>query len=209
MTGLFITFEGVDGCGKSTQMRMLAEHLTEKGYDCLLTREPGGCKIAEDIRPILLDPANKNMHDKTEALLYAAARMQHIEEVILPALAKDKIILCDRYIDSNIAYQAYGRKLGKDYILSINEHAINHAMPDATLLFMVPPKNAFGRMSEAKEMDRLEQENMAFFERVYKGYEQTALEEPQRIIKINASGTKFETQDIVRQTIDALLAGKN
>ncbi|MGI6665573.1 MAG: dTMP kinase [Christensenellaceae bacterium] len=206
--GLFITFEGVDGCGKSTQMRFLAEHLQNKGYECVLTREPGGCKIAEEIRAILLDPENKGMNSKAEVLLFAAARIQHIDEVILPALREGKIVLCDRYLDSNFAYQGYGRELGEAYVLQANEYALTHAMPDATLFFAYPPENAFARMNEAKEMDRLEQENAAFFKRVYEGFVKVAEENKERIISIDPSGNKFETQEKVQYEIMKLFQRK-
>jgi len=204
--GLFITFEGVDGCGKSTQMRFLSEHLERLGYNCVLTREPGGCSISEQIRSILLSVENKNMDCRTEALLYAAARVQHINEVIMPAVAEGKIVLCDRFLDSSIAYQGYGRGLGKEFVLGINAYAMNNAMPDATFFFECPPKSAFTRMNPAKQMDRLEQETMTFFERVFAGYQAIAAEEPARVIKIDASGSKYETSQKVKAIAEKRIA---
>ena len=117
MKGLFITFEGVDGCGKSTQMRFLSEYLTKRGIEPVLTREPGGCNISEQIRDMVLDIENREMGDRTEALLYAAARAQHVEEVVRPAVKAGKIVLCDRFIDSSLAYQGVGRGLGIDKVM--------------------------------------------------------------------------------------------
>ena len=138
--GLFITFEGVDGCGKSTQMRFLSEYLEELGVEHILTREPGGCPVAEEIRQILLSKEDKDMEDMTEALLFAAARVQHIEQVIKPALAEGKVVLCDRYLDSSVAYQGYGRLLGEDTVLNVNRYAVEHCMPDVTFFSTIARK---------------------------------------------------------------------
>ena len=140
MRGLFITFEGVDGCGKSTQMSLLSEYLSEKGIDAVLTREPGGCPISEKIREILLSKESGEMTDYTEAMLYAAARVQHIDEIILPSVQNGSVVLCDRYIDSSVAYQAYGRGLGLDTVMQINRYAAEKCMPDYTLMFDVSPE---------------------------------------------------------------------
>ncbi len=199
--GFFFTFEGIDGCGKSTQMRFLAEYLQSEGFDYILTREPGGCPIAEQIREILLNVANKSMDYQTEALLYAAARVQHIKDVIVPAVKEGKIVLCDRFLDSSIAYQGYGRELGETFVREINAYALAHAVPDATFFFECSPARAFSRMNPAKQMDRLEQENMAFFERVFAGYEAIAAAEPKRVIKIDALGSKYETRDKLRMLV--------
>lgn len=193
--GLFITFEGVDGCGKSTQMKLIAEKLRENGIEPVITREPGGCPISEQIRALLLDVNNKEMNIRTEVLLYAAARVQHIKEVILPAIRQGKIVLCDRFLDSSLAYQGYGRQLGEDEVLLANSYAKTHAVPDLTLFFACPPESAFHRMNEHKEMDRLEQENMTFFSRTFYGYESLAGREPERIMRIDALGAKQETHE--------------
>ncbi|MBS5644556.1 MAG: dTMP kinase [Clostridiales bacterium] len=204
--GKFLTFEGVDGCGKSTQMRFLSEYLQEKGLECVVTREPGGCRISEQVREILLDVENKGMEDMTEALLYAAARVQHIEEVILPAIRAGKLVLCDRYIDSSVAYQGYGRQLGAEAILRINQYAADHCMPDLTFFFDYKPAKAFQRMNPHKEMDRLEQEGEDFYDRVYKGFREIWKANPARVRRIDVSGTKFETRDRMRALIDEVLA---
>ncbi len=205
MKGLFITFEGVDGCGKSTQMRFLAEYLTEGGYNPLVTREPGGCPIAEQVRGILLDINNGEMCDSTEALLYAAARAQHVAEVISPAVADGRIVLCDRFVDSSLAYQGVGRELGIEKILQINEFAINGIMPDYTFFLDFPPELAFKRMNEKKVHDRLETQDEAFYAKLYGGFAQLAERWPERILRIDASGDKFRTRGIVREKMKEIL----
>lgn len=203
--GLFITFEGVDGCGKSTQMRFLSEYLGELGYDLLLTREPGGSEISEKIRHIVLDVENGEMTDRTEALLYAAARAQHVEQVIAPAMAAGKIVLCDRFIDSSLAYQGIGRGLGIEQIMEINRFAMGDIMPDKTFFLDFPPHLAFERMSKKRVHDRLETQDEAFYTGLYDGFVKLAGMFPRRILRINASGTKFETQDIVRGEMRGIL----
>ena len=130
--GAFISLEGGDGSGKSTQLKLLTDYLTENGYDCVFTREPGGTKISEKIREIILDAANKEETDETEALLYAAARAQLVKEVIIPSVKNGKIVVCDRFIDSSVAYQGYARGLGKDFVDKINSYPIEYCMPDVT-----------------------------------------------------------------------------
>ena len=146
--GLFITFEGIDGCGKSTQLNLLYEYLRGKGYDVKLTREPGGSSIGEKIREILLDKSNSDMTDVTEALLYAASRDQHVSTVIKPALEEGKIVLCDRFIDSSEAYQGFGRGLGSEYIHEINGKVMNN-LPDITFYFKLSPEEAAKRIAKA------------------------------------------------------------
>ena len=205
--GLFITFEGVDGCGKSTQMRFLAEYLIEeKGMDVVLTREPGGCSVAEQIREILLDKQNSEMNGYTEALLYAAARVQHIDEVILPAVRAGKIVLCDRYLDSSIAYQGYARGIGIERVLQMNRYAVENCMPDWTIFMDYHPKKAFSRMNPAKERDRLELEDGAFFEKVYEGFQKAAELAPERIMKIQVEGSKWETKEKIAALCDHFLS---
>lgn len=206
--GFFITFEGVDGCGKSTQMRFLNEYLNEIGIETVVTREPGGCAISEKIRELLLSKENREMQAYTEALLYAAARVQHIEEVILPAMREGKIVLCDRYIDSSIAYQGFGRELTIEKVLEINRYAVEHCMPDATFFLEYAPEQAFVRMNEEKEHDRIESEPDAFFKRVFDGFKITAELFQERIIKINPCGSKYETHEIIKARAIALLKEK-
>ncbi len=205
MKGLFITFEGVDGCGKSTQMRFLAETLEEQGHDLLLTREPGGCAISEKIRGLLLDVEHDEMNDKTEALLYAAARAQHVEQVIKPAVAQGKIVLCDRFIDSSLAYQGVGRGLGLDAIMTINRFAIGDAMPHKTFFLDFPPHLAFERMSKRRELDRLEMQDEAFYLKLYEGFDLLAQRDPQRILRMDVSGDKFSTREKVYAKMQEIL----
>ncbi len=199
MNGLFITFEGADGCGKSTQLRLLAEYLEENGAEVVRTREPGGSFVAEKIRAILLDNENAEMDAMTEALLYAAARAEHVRRVIKPALQAGKVVLCDRFIHSSLAYQGYGRELGVPLVRRINEPAIDGCMPDITVFINVPPDRAFSRMNEHKQHDRLESESLSFHERVFEGF--TELSRESGMILIDAIGTKYETQDIIRQRL--------
>ena len=203
MKGLFIAFEGPDGCGKSTQIRFLTEYLCEQGLDVVCTREPGGSPIAEKIREVILDRANTGMTALTEALLYAAARAEHVRQVIGPAIEAGKVVLCDRFVDSSIAYQGYGRSLGAKTVWRINEPAVDGYMPDVTIFMNVPPERAFARMNENKQYDRLEIEDISFHQRVYEGYMEL-IQKP-GVIVIDAHGTKYETRDIIRGKIESVL----
>lgn len=209
MKGLFITFEGVDGCGKSTQMRFLAEHLQERGIQPVLTREPGGCSIAEQVRGIVLDIDNAEMCDNTEALLYAAARAQHVAEVIRPAVERGEIVLCDRFVDSSLAYQGVGRGLGIEKIWEINQFAIDGLMPHKTFFLDFPPELAFQRMSKKRIHDRLETQDKEFYLALYNGFVSLAERWPERFIRIDASGSKFDTREIVRAEMDRILDERN
>ena len=203
MAGLFIAFEGADGCGKSTQVRLLSEFLTAQGADVLSTREPGGCPISERIRDIVLDRNIENMSPETEALLYAAARAQHVYEVIRPAVTAGRIVLCDRFIFSSLAYQGFGRNLGVKEVRAINEFAVSGCMPDVTVFINIPPERAFERMNELKVHDRIEREDISFHERVFEGF--TKLSKSENIISIDAGGTKFETHEIIKQKLLPIL----
>ncbi|MEG0783887.1 MAG: dTMP kinase [Christensenella sp.] len=204
--GLFITFEGVDGCGKSTQMRYLAEYLAEScGLSPVLTREPGGCNISEKIRDLVLDIENDEMGDRTEALLYAAARAQHVGEVIAPAVAEGRIVLCDRFIDSSLAYQGVGRKLGVAEVMDINRFAMGNTMPDKTFFLDFPPHSAFERMSKKRVHDRLETQEEEFYIMLYNGFVKLSEMYPERILRIDASGDKYATQEILREKMIGIL----
>lgn len=189
--GRMISFEGTDGCGKSTQMRLLAEYLAQRGYEVVSTREPGGCSISERVREIILSLDSRGMSAECEALLYAAARIEHVRQVILPALKMGKIVLCDRFLDSSIAYQAYGRELGEDFIRQINRAAIEAVTPDSTLLFDIDRASAKARMANGAPLDRLELEREEFFDRVARAYDRIARAEPERIHRID-SGRSVE-----------------
>ena len=190
--GKFITYEGCDGCGKSTQLKLMSEYLTQKGIAHVFTREPGGGKISEAIREILLNGKNAEMTDECEALLYAAARAQHLKDKVEPALAQGKLVICDRYVDSSIAYQAYARGLGLDFVKKINAFAIENYLPDATVFIDLTPEAAFARKKGADENDRLEQAGMAFHKRVYAGYDTIAKADTNRVLRIDGNATPQE-----------------
>ena len=199
--GKFITFEGCDGCGKSTQLGLLSEYLTKNGVPHIFTREPGGGKISEAIREILLNGKNAEMTDECEALLYAAARAQHLRDKVEPALSSGKLVVCDRYMDSSFAYQAFARGLGFEFIEKINAFAIEKYLPDCTVFFDLTPEDAFARKHGADENDRLEQAGMQFHKKVYAGYKTLAEKYPERIICINARQTP---EEIAKEVIEVL-----
>jgi dTMP kinase len=199
--GKFITFEGCDGCGKSTQLRLFSEYLTNNGIPHIFTREPGGGKISEAIREILLSGKNMEMTDACEALLYAAARVQHLSDRVEPALQEGKLVICDRYVDSSMAYQAYGRGLGAEFIGQINGYALKHYTPDVTVFIDLTPEAAFSRKHGADENDRLEQAGMAFHKRVYEGYKTLAQQNPERFLCVDGNQTP---QEIFEEVVNAL-----
>ena len=190
--GKFITFEGCEGCGKSTQVKLFNEYLTRENIPHIFTREPGGEKISEEIRRILLDANNKEMTDECEALLYAASRVQHLSDRVEPALSQGKLVVCDRYVDSSLAYQAYARGLGVDFVSKINAYALTNYRPDVTIFIDLTPEAAFLRKHGADENDRLEQAGMAFHKKVYEGYKQLAANEPDRIVCIDGTQSPEE-----------------
>ena len=187
--GKFITFEGCDGCGKSTQLKMFNEYLTQQNIPHIFTREPGGGKISEAIREILLSGKNMEMTDECEALLYAASRVQHLSDRVEPALQEGKLVICDRYVDSSFAYQAYARGLGVDFIGKINAYALQKYLPDVTIFIDLTPEAAFLRKKGADKDDRLELAGMTFHQKVYQGYKQLAAQEPERIVCIDGNKT--------------------
>lgn len=192
MKGLFITFEGPDGAGKTTQMKMLGTSLEDLGKSVILTREPGGPRISEAIRTILLDPTNGEMVSRTEAFLYAAARAQHVEEIIRPALKKGKVVLCDRFIDSTIAYQGFGRGIDIEFLKQVNLMAINGLTPDLTFILDIDPAVGIHRISQKRQLltgegiDRIEREHIDFHIKVRKGFSYIAGQEPYRCRVIDA-----------------------
>jgi len=194
MRGKLVTFEGCEGSGKSTQIRLLSEKLTKAGADFIVTREPGGSDVAEQIRGIILDGKNTAMCDECEALLYAAARVQHLKEIIVPALDAGKLVICDRYVDSSLAYQGAARGLGYDYIAEINSLALEKYAPDITFFLNISPKAAFERKHGADENDRIEALGLEFHDKVYKGY-LGLLEKYPRICAVECGGSKWETNE--------------
>jgi len=204
--GFFITFEGIEGSGKSTQIQLLKEYLEQKGLDVLLTREPGGTKIGRKIRRLLLDPENENMDYKTEILLYAADRAQHVKEMIKPALAEGKVVISDRFIDSNLAYQAVGRGLDYERVYQINSWVIDSCWPDLTFILDIDIKEGLKRarsLSEDQIGDRLEREVDSFHQRVRKAYLEMAAQE--RFVLVNASREKDEVQKEIQNIISGRL----
>ena len=171
MKGFFITFEGTEGSGKTTVIEKVEQYYIEKGYQVIRTREPGGSKIAEDIRNVILDVNNTNMDSITEAMLYAASRRQHLVEKVIPNMEKGCIVLCDRFIDSSLAYQGHARNLGIDKVYQLNLIATNGLLPDATIYVDVKPEVGLARIkSNNREQNRLDLEKMSFHEKVYEGY---------------------------------------
>lgn len=204
MKGFFISLEGPDGAGKSTVLQeVLAKIGPEMKAQYLVTREPGGSKIAEKIREIILDPTNDKMDDRTEALLYAAARSQHAEEIIKPALKEGKVVFSDRFVDSSLAYQGAGRDLGINEVKTINDFATGGLEPDLTLFFDINPEIGLKRIKKLRpdNEDRLEQEKLAFHEKVYAGYKEIEKKAPNRIKTIDASQP---IEQVVTETIDVI-----
>lgn len=207
MKGLFITFEGIDGSGKSTQIDLATRYLTEKGYRVYLTREPGGCPISEKIREVLLNPENKGMDPITEALLYAAARAQLIDSVLLEKKNEGYVILCDRYLDSSIAYQAFGRDLGIEFVKTVNR-AADKMVPDMTLYFKLSQEQCDERINrQLRDRDRLERESVEFFQRVIAGFDHIAKTEPDRVKTIKADDSIERIALQIRVYLDGLLEG--
>lgn len=205
MKGLFITFEGCEGSGKSTQINLFKNYLEKNKIEYLFVREPGSTDISEKIRSIILDVSNDKMSDYAEALLYAASRAQLISEKILPALNSGKLVICDRYIDSSFAYQAYARGLGYDYISKINSYAIENCMPDKTIFLNISSKDAFSRKGGADKDDRLEQSGAKFHEEVYNGYIELSKKFPERFIMIDCLGEKLQTHQKIVNALKDLI----
>ncbi|WP_425446835.1 dTMP kinase [Dethiothermospora halolimnae] len=205
MEGIFITMEGPDGSGKSTITKLLTNYLKEKGYNIVITREPGGTELSEIIRNVVLDTKNTNMSPVTEALLYAASRAQHVEEKILPALKKGKIVISERFVDSSLVYQGIARNIGIDKVKNINDFATQNIEPDLTLFFDIKPEDAFKRMARRGKKDRLEMESIDFHNEVYDGYIELSKKYPQRIKIIDATKDIEEVFQQVKNKIDLLL----
>ncbi len=204
MKGKFITFEGCEGSGKSTQVKMLEEYLSKRGINYLLTREPGGTDISEKIRGLILDAKNDTMSNECEALLYSASRVEHLKNKVMPALSEGKLVICDRYIDSSFAYQSYARGLG-DFVERVNEFAIKNCMPDLTIFINISPEEAFARKNGADENDRIEQAGIQFHNKVYDGYIKTAEKYKERFVIIDGHSTKEE----IHQKIISVLKERN
>ena len=191
MSGLFITLEGGEGAGKTTIANAVIEKLSTLGIETVYTREPGGIKIAEKIREVILDRDHTEMDCRTEALLYAAARRQHLVEKVKPAMDEGRIVLCDRFVDSSIVYQGYARGIGMDEVREINQFAIEGFMPDLTIFFDIKPEIGLARIAanDTREVNRLDLEGLAFHELVYEGYKKQAKMNPERIVSVDATNS--------------------
>lgn len=208
MKSCLITFEGVEGSGKTTQIKLLSQVLQDKGYQTLLTREPGGTNIGDDIRQILLDSQNKHMVPTCELFLYAAARAQHVEQVIQPALDAGKVVLCDRYMDASVAYQGYGRNFPLDLIHQLNKLAVGKAVPHLTCVLDCEPHMGVGRAKDrianqdGPAEDRFENEPMKFHQKVREGYLALASQNPERIEVLDGNGS---VEEVHQRIVDVVL----
>lgn len=200
--GLFITLEGADGCGKTTQLNLLKEYLTNRGYEIVVTREPGGKGLGEKLREILLN-YDGEVSDRCEAFLYLADRAQNIDTIIKPAINSGKIVLCDRHTDSSVAYQGYGREQNIDNINMLNELAVNGVHPDLTIVFDIDTETSMARVGAEK--DRLESAGIEFHKRVRNGYLEIAKKNPQRIKVVDASQTIEDVQRDVIKIVEGVL----
>ena len=202
---MFITLEGPEGSGKTTAVEAAVKALEAKGYQIVRTREPGGTPISEQIRNVILDKANTNMDPRTEALLYAASRRQHLVEKVWPALKEGKIVICDRYLDSSLAYQGGARGLGVDNILNVNLFATENTFPDLTLLFDITPEEGLKRISANanREVNRLDLEKLEFHHKVRDTFLELAKRYPERFVIIDASKSKDE---VAKATLDAIMS---
>ena len=198
----FITIEGCDGVGKTFQTRLFKEYCQQNGIDHIVfTREPGGSNIAEQIRGIILDANNSEMDDLCEAFLYASARIQHLHDIVKPALAQGKVVFCDRFVDSSYVYQGLGRNLGLQKIIDLNALAVGEYMPEFTIFLDLSPQKAFERKGGADVTDRLENVDFSFHQQVYDGYKLLIEQDPDRFEVIDASGTIEETQQKLREVL--------
>lgn len=208
MKGLFITIEGPDGSGKTTVVKELSKMLNEKEIDHIITREPGGIDIAEQIRNIILNPENTAMDSKTEALLYAASRRQHLVEKVNPNINNGKHVICERFVESSLAYQGYGRQIGIDEVYLINKFAIDGVKPDLTIYLDIDPEIGLNRINNnRKSLDRLDLENIDFHERVYQGYQIVKEMFKDRIIVVNANRLLKDVTDDVYNIIVKKIKG--
>ena len=205
MKGLLITFEGIEGSGKSSQMAALAESLVQKGRKVLKTREPGGTKLGEGIRNLLLDARHQDMDPKAELLLYLASRVQHLKEVILPALQQGRVVLCDRFSEATLAYQGYGRGLELDKIKSLLRYATDGRKPDLTILLDVEARQGLLRIGGRTSKDRLERERIEFYEKVRQGYLKLAETNPRRIIIIDANRNFEKVASQILEIVETFL----
>lgn len=209
MSGLFITFEGTDGAGKTTQIELLEQYFKNKGFSVLCTREPGGTDISEKIREIIIDIENKKMKSMTEAFLYAASRVQLTEEIIMPALKDGMVVISDRFVDSSIVYQGMARDIGEDIILDINKYAVGELEPDITFYLKLDPLKGIDRKKKQEKLDRIESEKTYFHKKVFSGYEKLAAKFSQRIKSIDASADINCIHKIIVDYVERLLEDRS
>ncbi len=202
--GVFITIEGPEGSGKTTVAKMVSQKLSEEGYKVLYTREPGGVGIAEKIRDIILDVNNTHLDARSEALLYAASRRQHLVEKVEPALKNGYVIICDRFVDSSLAYQGYARGLGIDEVFQINMFAINNRLPDLTILLDIDPEEGLRRINKnrSSELNRLDLEDLSFHNKVHEGYEILKSKYAERFTIVDGNKT---VDEVFNQVLDIVL----
>lgn len=202
---MFITLEGPEGSGKTTAVEAAVKELEARGYQIVRTREPGGTPIAEQIRDVILDKENTKMDPRTEALLYAASRRQHLVEKVWPALKEGKIVICDRYLDSSLAYQGGARGLGVDNILNVNMFATENTFPDLTLLFDITPEEGLKRIAAnaSREVNRLDLEKLEFHHKVRNTFLELAKKYPERYVIIDASKSR---EEVAKATLEAILS---
>ncbi len=205
---MFITLEGPEGSGKSSQIIPLAEFLTERGFRTIATREPGGTEIGDQVRAVLTNLNNTSMHPRTEILLFLAARAQLVEQCIRPALAQGSVVLCDRYADSTLAYQGYGHGTDLNLLRQMLNFATGSLWPDLTILLNIDPEMGLQRKRGGREWNRLDAYELAFHQRVWQGYQELAHNEPQRWVVIDASQPIDKIQNQIRQVILERLAGR-
>lgn len=205
--GIFIVFEGIDGAGKTCQMENIKEYILCRGIDVVMTREPGGTVIGEQIRELLLNPAHQNMDDRCELLLYGAARAQHLKEVIIPALKQGQAVLCDRFHLSTVAYQGYGRGISRSVLEAVNDIATAGLSPDLTVILDVPAEVGFQRIQENREapQDRLEQEKRAFFQKVREGYLKEAAQRRENYLVVNGDRQIEAVAADIKKALEPLL----
>lgn len=204
--GLFLTVEGPDGAGKTTQIELLRDYLSDKGYDIIVCREPGGTKISEAIRQVILNKDFTEMSHMTELLLYTAARAQLMEEVIRPALKEGKVVICDRFVESSAVYQGIARGMGIELVYEINQYAIGDTLPDLTIMIDLDAKTGISRKKEQAELDRMEREALDFHEKVVKGYREIAALHPERIYKVDGHQTIEEIHKKIAAAVDKIIS---
>ncbi|MCR5147485.1 MAG: dTMP kinase [Eubacterium sp.] len=205
MKGLFISMEGPDGSGKSTQIELLRKYFIDNGKDCIITREPGGTRISEAVRGIILNREYTEMDYMTELLLYASARAQLVSEVIIPALDEGKCVISDRFVDSSAVYQGIARGLGIETVYEINKYATKGRFPDKTFLLDLPAEVGIARKKNQAELDRLESEKMDFHLRVAEGYREMAARDPERIVRLDATKSVEEIHAQIIEVINSIM----